>query len=257
MQNISRKKQIIIVLLFALLIIIIVIASIIGVTKSQNKNQFGGYIKIQNYDQKIKNLSPDMKDAIQTSLYNIVKKNSADTFDPYTVKDAVIRDTSDSQDLDPATHVYNGRFIVDMASIKQSYQTQYAYSTVNTIDVGGSPVVLSCLDEKDLKYGAFTCKDAFAEQSTSNDAILQYLPYQNFSFKITPDKTAVDGHLVLVVALTIPQSDLIGDTASRTQIVALYKNEVTKWITAKGLDPSKYEYSYNYSDDGTLIKSLN
>lgn len=252
MRDMSRRKRVIFIAVLALFIAFVIFSIIFALNK-KNTNQFGDYIKIQNYDQKIKNISSDVKDAIQTSLYNIVKKNSADSFDPSTVKDAYIRDSSDTQTYDASKQLYSGSFIVDIASIKQSYQTQYSYSMSNTIDTGGSPVVLSCLPENELKYGPFSCKDSFMQQANSNDIILQYLPYQNFSFKITPNTTAKDGHLVLVVTLTIADSDLTGDASSRAQVVALHKKEVTDWISSKGADPSKYTITYNYTDSGDYI----
>lgn len=247
----DRRKEITIIVI--VLIVLIGLVLLVGfLFQSKSKNQFGNFIRIQNYDQKVKNLSPDMRDAMESYLYNIVKHNSKSDFDATTVKDAYIREGSDSQNLNQ-TGVYNGTFIIDMASIKQSYQTQYSYSSnaYNT-DVGGNPVVISCLPKEKLIYGEFNCTDFVSQQSSANDVILQYLPYQNFSFKITPDATQ-GNTLVLNVELTIPDSDINGDLASKQHIVALYKQQVTDWITSKGANPSKYTIKYNYDDNGNLI----
>lgn len=253
MQNISRSKLITISVILAVFIIgLIVLAIVIAVNKS-GQNQFGSFIKIQNYTDKVKNVSKDIEDAAESSLYNTVKKNSANDFEPATVKDAVIRDNSDSQSFDAETNVYSGNFIVDMASIKQSYQVQYSYSVSNTIDTGGSPVIISCLNTGDLKYGTFGCKDLVSTQTAANDALLQYLPYSNFTFKISPDTTGAGGKLVLVVDLTIPDLDLSGDTASKAATMVVYKKEVTDWIDSKGVDATKYTYKYNYSDTGEFL----
>lgn len=246
----ARRKEITIIVI--VLVVLVALVLLIGfLFQGKAKNQFGPYIKIQNYSQKVKNLSPSMRDAMESYLYNIVKHNTKSDFDPSTVKDAYIREGSDTQNLDQ-TGVYNGTFIIDMASIKQSYQTQYAYSTSDyNTNVGGNPVVISCLPKEKLIYGEFNCTDFVSQQSTSNDALLQYLPYQNFSFSITPDATKV-ASLVLDVTLTIPDSDLKGDTASRQQIVALYKQQVIDWIKSKNVDPTKYIIIYNYDDNGNL-----
>jgi hypothetical protein len=257
MENISKKKLVIGIIVLVLFIVAIVAAVIFGLHKAATQNQFGGYIKIQNYDQKIKNVSSDVKDALQTSLYSTVKRNSPDSFDPTTVKDAFIRDGSDTQNFDSDTKVYSGTFIVDMANIKQSYKAQYSYSVSNTIDTGGSPVIFSCLAKDQLKYGEFDCKDLAAVQASPNEDILQYLPYENFSYKISPDATTGGKLLVLNVVLTIPDIDLTGDAASRAQIVALYKKQVTDWITSKGLEPANYSIQYNYTDAGVYLGESN
>jgi hypothetical protein len=252
MEGVSRGRRIFLLAAALVFVGIIIISIIIGISNS-NKNQFGSFIKIQNYDQRVQNVSGDVKDAIQTTLYKLVEKNSPSGFDPGSVKDAIIRDGSDKQVHDREKDLYTGSFIIDMESVKQSFNTQYSYSRTNTLDVGGNAIVLSCLPDSLLKFGSFDCKDFVMEQTNKYDEILQYLPYENFSFKITPDATANDGTLTLVVKLTIPESDLVGSIGSRTQVVSLYKKEVVDWIKSKGLDPLKFKMSYNYTDSGEQV----
>lgn len=251
MQNLSRRNRIIFFIFAALVVIALIVAAIIGVGKSASQNQFGGYIKIQNYDAKVKNVSSDVKDAIQSSLYNTVKMNTATDFNPATIKDAFIRDGSDTQAYDSTTQVYSGLFLVDMASIKQTYQVQYSYSVSNTIDTGGSPIIITCPTPDQLKYGVFTCKDLVSTQANPDDALLQYLPYQNFSFKISPDQTS--GKLVLNVALNIVDSDYGTTVAEHAQAVADYKGYVVDWFNSKTIDASKYTILYNYTDAGDYL----
>ena len=246
----SRKKAAII-LAVALLALVGLIWLVTTVTQ-KDTNQFGKFIRIQNYDDKVENLSADMRDSMESYLYNIVVKNVDSSVNPSKISDAYIREDSNKQLYDNDTTVYNGSFIVDMESIKQSYFVQYGYSDSNTKDVGGNPVVVSCLPKDQLKYGEFKCVDFVSAQTSENDILLQYLPYKNFSFKLSPDATQGDT-LVIVAKLDIPQSDLMGDTASRASIVTMYKQEVIKWIESKGADPSKYIIQYNYDDVGNII----
>jgi uncharacterized protein YxeA len=173
MQNISRGRKILLVALVVIFIAIIIALIVAAVNNSSTKNQYGSFIKIQNYDQKVKHLTSTMKDAMQSSLYKLVKKNSTEGFEASTVKDAYIRDSSDTQTYDSYKNLYYGTFIVDMASIKQSYAVQYSYSTTNTLDLGGSPIIFSCLPKDKLRYGEFDCKDFVGDQSNPNDIILQ------------------------------------------------------------------------------------
>jgi uncharacterized protein YxeA len=251
LQNLTRRQRIAIIVAGVVFILLIVGLIIFAATKTP-QNQFGNFVKIQNYDDKIKKSSPDVKDALQTYLYTVVKMNVASDVNVSYIKDAYIRDSSDTASYNDSTAVYSGTFIIDIASIKQSYYAQYAFSTSNTVDVGGNPVVISCLPKDELKYGEFaTCKDLVSAQANTEDPIYQYLPYQGLTFKISPNTTS--GSLVLDVTLTIPSSDLTGDAASKADSVAFYKKEATDWVTAQGLDPTKYTFSYNYSDSGELI----
>ncbi len=250
-QVLPRKKIVLFSLIFLLCVGIII--ALVLVFQGKPQNQFGDLIRIQNYDQKVKNVSSDMRDATESYLYKIVKENKESSFDATTVNDARIRENSDSQDFSQTENVYSGEFIVDMESIRQSYRVQYSYSSnEDNATVGGNPVVISCLDDDQLKYGAFDCKDFVSAQSASNDVILQYLPFQNFSYKITPDSTQGDT-LVLKVRLTIPDSDLKGDAASRLSVIDMYKQEVIDWIRSKKADPSDYTITYNYDAAGNFI----
>jgi len=252
MDPIAKKRLIIAIVLFVLLSLLFIIIAVVQNGSSSTKNQFGEYIKIQNYNDKVKGVPSDIRDAIQTSLYRIVKKNSSSNFNPLTVKDAYIRDSSESLKYDESQSSNYGTFIVDMGSIRQSYGIQYSYSPKGVPTADGTSVVLSCLGKDKLKYGDFKCVNILSDEINEIDSILQYLPYQNFTFKIVP-RAADDGALTLVVTLTIPESDLKGDAASRASTVTMYKAEVEKWVSSKGLDPAKYKYLYNYTDNGDLI----
>ncbi len=247
----SRKKAAILIL--SGLAVVIGLIALVTVLTQKDENQFGKFIRIQNYDAKVKNLSGDMRDGMETYLYNVVVKNIDSSIDASKINDAHIRDNSDIQNYDSATTIRSGNFIVDMESIKQSYSVQYSYSTDEDANIGGNPIVVSCLPKEQLIYGDFKCTDLVSEQSTDDDTLLQYLPYENFTFSITPDATQGDD-LVLIVDLDISEVDLKGDAASKAATVAMYKKEVTDWIASKDVEPSKYEIQYNYDDAGNLIR---
>lgn len=252
-QPMSRKKAAL--LIGGVLVLVMAVVSLIFFLMQSDENQFGKFIRIQNYGQKVKNLPSDMRDSMESYLYNVVTMNVDDSVNASKIKDAYIRDKSNTQELNRQTSVYDGKFIVDIESIKQSYLVQYSYSERNTIDVGGNPVVVSCLPEDQLIYGPFECTDLVSSQTTENDVLLQYLPYENFSFKILPDATQGED-LVLVVTLDISQADLKGNAQSKAQTVAMYKKQVTDWIKSKGADPSKYTFQYNYDDAGNIIRQV-
>lgn len=253
-QPISRRKAAII--LIALLLGLALIITLLSIVIKSDENQFGKFIKIQNYSSKIKNLNGDMRDAMESYLYNVTVMN-IDAEKAGKVGDALIREGSDSQDYNSVTVTYSGSFIVDMQSIKQSYEVQYSYTKEknNALYVdGGNAVVVSCLEPSKLIYGEFDCKDIVSKQSSKYDVLLQYLPYENFSFKLSPDATQGE-ELVVVVTLDIPQIDLSSDAASKAATISLYKNEVKKWFDSKGLNWNDYKLDYNYDDAGNVIRA--
>ena len=251
MNQPNNRVRIVIVISAIVLIILAIVLSIIGFTV--NKNPYGESIKIQNYSAKVKNLSNDYENNISAALYDIVQKNSDSKVNGAEVKDALIRDQSEVQNEVLRQQRYQGSFIVDIASLKQSYSVQYAYSTrANDSFVSGYPILLSCLDEKDAIYKDFKCKDLVeTEASTKQDALVNFLPHSMISYSLKADLSS--GSLVLYATLNIPQSDLKGDAAANQETVRMYKKLVTDWIRSQGFDPATYTINYNYTDNGEII----
>lgn len=248
MQNeaLLNKKRIIIIL--AIVFVVVGVVTLIWFLMQKDTNQFGKFIKIQNYSSKVKNLPSSVQDATQSYLYNVVVLNVDKSVQPEKIPDANIRDSSDSQVFEK--NIYKGKYIVDIASIKQSYQVEYTYNRDPNV-IYGNPIVVSCLPKEKLIYGEFNCKDIVSSQSNKEDPIMRYLPYQSYSFSIRPDTT--QGSLILNVNLTIPDMDLKGTTESKTKTIARYKNDVQQWIKSKNLDPANYTLKYNYDDAGNAL----
>lgn len=250
----SRKKQLTIIsAIFGAIVVVLIIVAI--VMQLSPKNEYGDGLRIQNFNEKVKNVSTTMRSGVEATLYNVVKKNVSKDTNLLKVDDAYIRDDSNKQDYNKPSDIYTGNFIVDIESIKQSYYVQYTYVKGEDSSEGlTTRVVISCVEDKDLKYGAFKCADFVEEQAGKNDSIIQYLPFSNFSFYIAADTTAGEDNLILKVELRIPQSDLKGGLAADQAAVSLYKNEVTTWLKSKNLNPTDYTFEYNYTDNGEFIE---
>lgn len=252
----KRLRNIIIVgvVVFVLIGIGLTIASILS-----NQNPYGKAIKIQNYSAKVKNLSKDYENNISSALYDIVNLNREDEFEGRDVKDAFIRDSSEVQNEALANVRYQGSFIVDIASLEQSYKVQYSYSTrENDPFIAGYPILLSCVDKADVKYENFDCKDLVSRSeesdgTTVSDPLINSLPYSTLSYGLLADTTS--GSLVLKAELRIPESDLRGDLGSKQEVVRNYKRMVTDFIRTRGFDPAKYTIDYNYTDNGDKIST--
>lgn len=219
----------------------------------QPTNQFGKSIIIKNYPDKVKGVDKATRDTAEATLYKLVQYNGLSEPALGKINDALIRDGSNVQTSNQQQDYFTGNFIVDIESIKQSYYVQYRYSKNETAAAAGDNIVISCLPQDKLKFGAFECKDYASQQSGQNDIVIQYLPFENFSFRLVANTADGEDNIVLLATLYIPEADLKGNPASKQQTVALYKNEVTQWISSKNINPSNYTIFYNYDDAGNQI----
>lgn len=252
MNQQEKQLRLIIIISIAVLVVLGIIVTIVALLN--NKNPYGESITIQNYDQKVKNLSQDYEDNISASLYKIVDLNTEADVNGAEVKDAFIREGSEVQNEVLKGQRYQGSFIVDIDSLKQSYNVQYAYSTRDGDSfIAGYPILLSCVQPDKVKYDGFDCKDLIETQSSTQqlDALVNFLPHSTLSYSLKADATGDE--FVVHAKLNIPEVDLKGDAASRQQTVQLYKSLVTDYIRSNGFDPEKYTIEYNYTDDGQKI----
>ncbi|MEV8358478.1 hypothetical protein [Microbacterium sp. NPDC076895] len=248
-----RKR---IVIAGAVLLVLLFIGLVIWLWPRGEDNQYGEGVEIGGYSGQVNNLPSDYLDGFEAALLKMVRYNGISDAEASDIRDATIRDGSAKQTyLDGKGTGYSGSFIVDIASIKQSYEIQYEYAAPNTgVTTSGYPVLVNCLDTDQLIYGDFGCKNLYAAESEDLDPLVSHLPYKNLTYQINADSTAGGDKLRLNVKLSIPDIDLSGDEASRRQTITLYKAEVTKWISSQGVDPANYDIHYNYSDTGERVE---
>lgn len=243
-KNMSEKSKLNTIKISVVLIVIIFISLIVFALMFTNKNSYGNSVNINNFDQKVQNLPKDRKDSIAATLYNTLQINLSDKSKISSINDVVIREGSEKQDFDSTTKVYTGSFIVDVASVKQSYLVSYVYSqNPDDGNMTGYPVMITCLESSKLIYGEFDCKDILASETTGLDPILKYLPYDALDFEIkatrNEDGTVKNLHVTL----------LLSDADYNTGIdaaIATYKQEALEWIKSAGFDPAKYTINYTY-----------
>lgn len=243
----AKKRFILISCVF---IGIIIIASIIYIL---NNNSLEGGGKIGNYEQETK-LPVQQKENVEESILNAVNINLPNGVNTKDIRDIIIRQGSGEQTHNEKTDVYTGSFIIDIASLKQSYLVSYQYTGTpdNLGLVSGSPIAVKCLPADKLIYGDFKCTDMFQQQSEGIDPIIGSLPYDSLSFSASPGGKDTQDRQIIIVKLDIPQIDLKGNAASKREVVQMYKKEFTDWVSSKGLDSTSYTIEYNYTDEGKL-----
>ena len=100
-------------------------------------------------------LNDSQIDSIQSTLYGIVRASEADS---KTYYEGVIREGSYKR-TNSDSSLYSVSFITDIPDIKKSWRVQYNADSQGAD--GSTPVIVSCLDDKEMIYGEFDCKDFY------------------------------------------------------------------------------------------------
>lgn len=197
---------------------------------------------IKNFNSLVKNLPDDQKKNIYSALAIIIKHNNQDkTIDMNIIDDAIIRKDSASQkELKKDTN-YTGTFIVDIASLKQSYRINYMYSSDPNSDFdSGYPVIASCLEESELIYGYFKCEQPNAQLRESGDKLLKLLPYNSPYYTITGiPATSSDSKPTIVIQI---MSTYNSERTRKTFMT--YKDQALAWIKEQGVSIDDYTVRY-------------
>lgn len=141
------------------------------------RNPYGEEMQISNLDSYTQGQPIDRQTMqhIQHSLYTIIKDNYPGPIASNSLSDILIRDGSYSQHYDKEKGLRLIRFIVDIKSIRQSYQIEYAHSQNGEVDNSGIyqySNMASCVPQDQMIYGYFYCKDLFTQMNDSNTPAL-------------------------------------------------------------------------------------
>ncbi len=239
-QAFSRKRTALIVTaVVGGLIILGLVITIIAV--SLNRSPYDNGVAIQNFDKLVKNLPKERKDAVFAALYEVVKLNNSGEVPDIT--DAIIREGSEVQ-TPAGPRQYSGSFIVDIASLRQSYLVQYAYSPdANDHFMTGYPLVVSCLPADKLIYGEFDCKNPGFIDSTPIDPIVYILPYSTLSYEVRALTSPADPNGKTTLKITLFLSDADYRTGKDAAIES-YKQQALSWIRSQGFNPDNYLLQY-------------
>lgn len=209
-----------------------------------SKNPYGESAEIGNLSDftKGKPVDSNTLNLIKASLYRTIKLNSPDS-SPEKVTDIFVRDGSFSQEYTKEKKLHSVDFIVDIASLQQSYNISYQWvdSKDSAIYEDEYGTVVRCLKDDKVIYKDFKCKDVFTEMDRisklgmPNDPILKHLPYSTTSYKVAFnfERKTLDMKVYLSAA------DV--RSGKEVEIIDKYKSEVRDWIISKKLDPKNYE----------------
>lgn len=231
------------ILLITFLVIVGVVIVALSTTYTESrKNKFGDEVVINKLEENTTDRPTPEKnviDYIQFELLEAVNMNHKKAIKGSDITDAVVRSGSFNQQS--KDNIYTVSFIVDIPSLKQSYQANYQWeegtSSVKNIDEWGTNV--RCLPEEKLIFGKFECKDMFSILSGDNSAIIRHLPHSTLNYRVTLDPKEKN---TLNVVIKTSAADERKDSSAA---VLTYKNQVVEWIRSTGNDPVDYKIKYS------------
>lgn len=236
----DKKRLVILISIVGIFLLLLAVLLLIFFPRSSG---YEGAIRINNYDSYVKNLPSSERNAMEATLYETVSQNLDNGTNVHTVSDAIIRNESYSQSFDKK--IYTTSFIIDIESIKQSYEIKNVYSRLSVEESGlhDYTSLVLCLDKAKLIYGEFTCKDRLSQEAgiEYSDPILKYLPQSTLDYTLTMDSTSKNLHLVAKLNLTEVDYKIGVEDA-----VNQYKLELKDWFISKGLDINNYAITYEY-----------
>ena len=247
MDKMSKQQKRIIFFSVGIVLLLIVSSLVIHLVTSDEKNS--DEIRISNLDDLVKNIPNGKKDDIISVLDDILKENNKE-LDTSTVKDALIREGSESQSEVIKGIRYDGTFIVDIESLKQSYRITYSH-TSDTTDVSSSgyPVIASCLDLSELKFGDFSCKDSSIDSNEkTDDPVLSKLPYTSNYYTINSVFDENNNPTLVIQVMLNHNSD------STKRFFNQYIDDALNWIKTQGGDIKNYQIEYRDMMNETVTR---
>lgn len=243
----NRKKINLKTIIIFAIVVFLAIVAVVSVLYI-NSNQRNGYLKISNLGDytKGKPTNPNTVRYIEEQLYKTVNMNLEKPVKSNSVKDVLIRYDTFRQDFNDQEQYYTVDFIVDISSLKQSYEIKYSWSSNNSsannnIDERGTAVL--CLPKNMLYYGDFKCKDGFTEEEQAQDPIFRYLPYSTLDYTVTYGSNAE--RKILVIEIKTSAADEKTDPMAA---INTYQEEAKAWLNSlEGINPSDYVIQWKYS----------
>lgn len=209
--------------------------------------RYEGSMEIQNLSQytKGKPINQETLAYIKYDLFRVINQNTSSPAASNSIKDIMVRDNSFSQAHDKDKGLHSVNFIVDIASLNQSYRVSYQWvdraDQERSKDEWGTAV--RCLSDGDQKiYPDFQCKDMFSQLDQPSDPIMQHLPHTTPYYKI------ILGSEPKTLQATIYTS-AADERTNPDQAIAQYKTEINKWVDSLGLKHTDYKITY------TLIRA--
>ena len=203
--------------------------------KYETNNKYGKAIIINNYDQYLKDMPSDKRDALNNGLYNMVDLNVEAKPIPL-ILDAEIVAGSVKLSYDEEDEVYYGKFDVSIKSINRLFEIHFSWSDNNTaVNPTEYTNSIKCTGSND------ECIDDYKHNPNNpeynKDPIVKLLPYDTLHYVVT-----LSSKNTLVTSINLSLSDTRDGMTEKS--VKKYKKEVEDWFKTTGLNRNDYKFIY-------------
>ena len=244
MKDVKKIELNPIKLFIAFIVLVAVVLLVVSIAPLFHENPFGEQIAIDNFSKYYSDVPDSTKDSVLAALFVIVNSNTAEGSEVQGAS-AKIRDGSAENNYDKNKDIHSGKFIVDIESMQQSYAGYFEWSKdENNVNLSGYRTLFTCLNEDELIYGDFGCKDMFSDMITTKFPVIKKLPirveyysdnYSIYTYYYIGYELKDDGDLIIKI------TDYTGGN---------YENALEK-MKAEGVDLEKYTIEYN--DESTSL----
>ena len=208
--------------------------------KQEHKPE-GNYLEINGLGLKTFNKPKNQAslDYIKKQLYLMVSLNSSYDIESESISDFNLRTKSFSQDFNESSKIHTVSFVVDSKELKQSYAIKYQWPgegfTGKSNDLEGK---VRCVDEKDIIFEDFRCKDVSGNAGWAQHPIFEHLILQQPNFEISQFPIKEN---TLYITIKVPAQ---ADGYKAQQEILDAKNAALNWIRSVGYNPSDFIYEY-------------
>ncbi|MBQ9017091.1 hypothetical protein IJ103_02505 [Candidatus Saccharibacteria bacterium] len=221
------NSKLIKILLFGIPIYIIIAIALIIFFAITNQPYYGEQTNINNLTSTPE--TAEVLNIIKYNLYQAIGYNSS--VNPADVNDVTIRENSQIDTYDESTKLHHIFLIVDIPSLRQSYQVNYQWTEDENVELNEWGTSVTCPTTDQLIYEPFNCQDMFTTMDGSNDPIMKILPYYGPRFEITAKTadnkvTSVDIKLLTCIDSSLPS----------------YESEAKNWLKRQGIDLNNYRF---------------
>ncbi len=177
------------------------------------------------------------------ALYDAIELNIPSSETPPT-SGAVIRENTLETGYNDVTNIFYGKFIIDIAAVKQSFSVRYEWSnnSENTY-LSGYPVEIICVERDQRIYDTSSCNDMFHDANQIiDDFAYDYLPY-------TDTVDGIDFSIIKDYLTRDPEITVVSYTCEGSADAEKVKKAADSWIRAKSdlINPEDIRYK-NYCD---------
>ncbi len=245
-------------LLFIIGAVVFIIASILLVIQLSltSTNPNGDQLEISNLNEYTngKPSNRDRLDFIKHNLLEVVNLNVDTPVENESIKDVVVRKGSFTQKFDNEKDLHSVKFIVDIKSLKQSYNVSYQWVEGNEFssEVDEYGTLVTCLPVSQLKYGDFNCVDSLTLESGEKDPVLERLenaPVNNI-YEIY-GQVEEDGTKKIIIRI------LANNYTERTRLqYENYKQQALGWLASENIDTTKYKIEWRNLENEVVPDSF-